>query len=107
NLEYVIPKEGTNLWIDSWVVTNGAKNMENAHAWIDYMCRPESALANFDFITYSTPNTAARELIEDEAIRNSEIAYPDLSKYKLDVYVNLGEEADNMYNEYWMKVKSE
>ncbi|MBR0173310.1 MAG: ABC transporter substrate-binding protein [Lachnospiraceae bacterium] len=107
NLEYVIPKEGTNLWIDSWVVTNGAKNMENAHAWIDYMCRPESALANFDFITYSTPNTVARELIEDEAIRNSEIAYPDLSKYKLDVYVNLGEEADNMYNEYWMKVKSE
>lgn len=107
NLEYVIPKEGTNLWIDSWVVTNGAKNAENAHAWIDYMCRPEVALANFDYITYSTPNTAARELIEDEAIRNSEIAFPDLSKYKLDVYVNLGDEADNMYNEYWMKVKSE
>ncbi len=36
---------------------------------------------NFEYITYSTPNEAARELIEDESIRNSEIAFPDLSKY--------------------------
>ena len=107
NLEYVIPKEGSNLWIDSWVVTNGAKNLENAYAWIEFMSRAESALANFEFITYSSPNEAGRALIEDEAIRNSEIAYPDLSKYKLDVFVNLGDEADEMYNEYWMKVKSE
>ena len=32
---------------------------------------------NFDYITYSTPNTAARELIEDPAIRNSTIAFPE------------------------------
>ena len=107
NLEYVIPKEGTNVWIDSWVVTNGAKNMENAYAWIEFMSRAESALVNFEFITYSSPNDAARALIEDEAIRNSEIAYPHLENYKLDVYVNLGDEVDEMYNEYWMKVKSE
>lgn len=107
NLEYVIPKEGTNLWMDSWVISKDAKNAENAYAWIEFMCRAENALANFDFITYSSPNTAARELIEDEAIRNSEIAYPHLENYKLDVFVNLGDEADEMYNEYWMKVKSE
>mgnify|MGYP000753822989 CR=1 FL=1 len=35
---------------------------------------------NFDYITYSTPNTAARELIEDPAIRNSKIAFPDASE---------------------------
>lgn len=107
NLEYVIPKEGTNVWIDSWVVTKEAKNKENAYKWIDYMCRADVALQNFDFITYSTPNTAARELIEDEEIKNSPIAFPDLSQYQLETYVYLGEDGDKMYNEYWKKVKSE
>ena len=107
NLAYVIPKEGTNVWIDSWVVTRDAKNKENAYQWIEFMSRAEIALQNFDFITYSTPNDAARALIEDEEIRNSEIAFPDLDKYKLETYVYLGEDGDKLYNEYWKKVKSE
>lgn len=107
NLEYVIPKEGTNVWIDSWVITKEAKNKENAYKWIEFMSRADIALKNFDFITYSTPNEAARALIEDEEIKNSAIAFPDLSQYKVDTYVYLGEEGDKMYNEYWKKVKSE
>lgn len=107
NLEYVIPKEGTNVWIDSWVVPKGAAHLENAYAWIEYMCRPEVALRNFDYITYSTPNTGARELIEDEDIRNSEIAFPHLENYKLETYVYLGEDGDKLYNDYWMRIKSE
>ena len=108
NLEYVIPEEGTNVWIDSWVVLKNAQNKENAEKFINFMCRPDIALMNFDFITYSTPNEAARELIEDEAIRNSEIAFPDLSKYNnLETFSYLGEDGDEMYSEYWKKVKSE
>lgn len=107
DLVYVIPEEGSNVWIDSWVITNGAKNVDNAYAWIEYMSRPEVALKNFDYITYSTPNEGARALIEDEAIRNSEIAFPDLSRYKLETYVYLGEEGDALYNDYWMRIKSE
>ena len=108
NLEYVIPSEGTNVWIDSWVIPKNAPNYENALKWIDFMCRPEIALMNFDYITYSTPNVAARELIEDEDIRNSEIAFPDLSKYNnLETYSYLGEEADELYNTLWKDVKSE
>lgn len=42
------------------------------------------ALKNFEYITYSTPNTAAQALIEDDEIRNSKIAFPDLSKYQLE-----------------------
>ena len=53
------------------------------------------------------PNEAARALIEDEEIRNSEIAFPDLNQYQLETYVYLGEEGDKLYNEYWKKVKSE
>lgn len=108
NLEYVIPKEGTNVWIDSWVITKNAPNKENAEKFIDFMCRPDIALKNFEYITYSTPNDAARELIEDEDIKNSPIAFPDLSQYaNLETFQYLGEDGDQMYNELWKEVKSE
>lgn len=108
DLEYVIPKEGSNVWIDSWVISKNAPNVANAEKFIDFMCRADIALMNFDYITYSTPNAAARELIEDEDIKNSEIAFPDLSKHpNLETYLYLGEEGDEIYNELWKEVKSE
>lgn len=107
DLEYVIPEEGTNVWIDGWVIPKNAENKENAEKFIDFMCRPDIALMNFEFITYSTPNDAARELIEDEDIRNSKIAFPTLSDYNdLEVFYYLGEEADALYNSLWKEVKS-
>lgn len=107
NLEYVIPKEGSNIWIDSWVIPKNAEHKENAEKFINFLCRPDIVLMNFEYITYSTPNEAARELIEDESIRNSEIAFPDLSKYdNLETFQYLGTEADQVYGDLWNKVKS-
>lgn len=107
DLEYVIPKEGTNVWIDSWVILKNAPHKENAEKFIDFLCRADIALKNFEYITYSTPNVAAWELIEDEEIKNSPIAFPDLSLYpNLETYVYLGEEGDSLYNELWKEVKS-
>lgn len=107
DLVYVIPEEGTNVWIDSWVILKNAPNKENAEKFIDFMCREDIALMNFEYITYSTPNVAARELIEDEDIKNSEIAFPDLSQYdNLETYVYLGEDGDYLYNELWKEVKA-
>mgnify|MGYP002512914989 CR=1 FL=1 len=107
DLTYVIPEEGTNVWIDSWVILKDAPNKENAEKFIDFMCRGDIAVKNFEYITYSTPNDAARELIEDEDIRNSETAFPDLSAYNnLETFVYLGEDGDALYNELWKEVKS-
>ena len=107
NLEYVIPKEGSNIWIDSWVIPKNAEHKENAEKFINFLCRPDIALMNFEYITYSTPNEAARELIEDESIRNSEIAFPDLSQYdNLETFQYLGTETDQVYGDLWNKVKS-
>ena len=107
DLEYVIPEEGTNVWIDSWVILKDSPNRENAEKFIDFMCRGDIAVKNFEYITYSTPNDAARELIEDEDIRNSEIAFPDLSEYNnLETFIYLGEDGDALYNELWKEVKS-
>lgn len=107
NLEYVIPKEGTNLWLDCWVIPKNSKNKENAEKFIDFLNRPDIALMNFEYITYSTSNVGAQELIEDESIRNSEIAFPDLSNYdNLEVYLYLGQEGDELYNDLWEEVKA-
>ena len=108
NLEYVIPKEGSNVWIDGWVIPKNARHKENALKFLDFLCRPEIALKNFEYITYSTPNKAARALIEDDDIRNSQIAFPDISKMtNSETFNYLGTDAENLYNELWNQVKSE
>ncbi len=78
SLEYVIPEEGTNLWIDSWVIPADAKNKENAEKWINFLCRPDIALKNFEYITYATPNKAAKELL-DEDMQNNKAVFPDMN----------------------------
>ena len=106
DLEYVIPEEGTNLWLDSWVIPKNAKNKENAEKWIDFMCRPEIAKANFEYITYPTPNKGAFELL-DEDMQNNKAVFPDINSLKnSEVYKYLGDETDAVYNELWKEVKA-
>lgn len=107
DLEYVIPKEGSNLWIDALVIPKNAKNKENAEAFINFLCRPDIAKMNFDYITYSIPNSAGRELIEDEALRNSTIAFPDVSNLQnCETFNFLGDENEAIYNGLWREIKS-
>ena len=105
-LEYVVPEEGTNIWIDSWVIPANARNKENAEKWINFLCRPDIAKKNFDYITYSTPNKGAYEMLEDE-LKNNQALFPDVNQMaNSEVFQYLGDEADSLYNEMWKEVKS-
>ncbi len=75
DLEYVIPKEGTNLWFDNMVIPNTAENKEGAEKFINFLCRPDIAARNTDYIGYSTPIPEAIEMLPDD-IKNSRVAYP-------------------------------
>lgn len=71
------------------------------------MCRPEIALMNFEYLTYSTPNLKAREMIEDEDIRNSKILFPEPEDLvNCETFKFLGDDVDSYYNELWNKVKA-
>jgi len=106
NMAFAIPREGTNFWIDGWVITKDAQNVDAAHKFIDFMCRPEIAVMNFNHLGYSTPNTGVRELVEDEEMKNSPIAFPDPEVYKdQETYKYLGNQMDEYYNNLWMQVK--
>lgn len=107
DLEYVIPKEGSNIWIDSIVIPKNAKHKENAEKFINFLCRPDIAKMNFDYITYSIPNVGGQQLIEDPAIRNSPIAFPDASQLtNCETFRFLGDKNDRIYTELWREIKS-
>ncbi len=106
SLEYVIPEEGSNIWLDSWVIPANAPNKENAEKWIDFLCRPDIAKKNFEYITYPTPNKGAFDLLDPE-LQNNKAVFPDVDSLKnSEVYKYLGDEVDSLYNEAWKEVKS-
>lgn len=105
DLEYIVPDEGSNFWGDAWVIPKDCQNKEAAEAWINFLCRPDIALMNFDYIGYSTPNVAAWDLIEDEELRANQVAFPssDIIK-RCTIYSYLGQDGDMLYDKYWTMV---
>ncbi len=75
NFNYVVPKEGGNIWFDNMVIPKTVRNKELAEKFINFMIRPEIAFRNTDYVGYSTPNAGAMEML-DEEIRNDKVAYP-------------------------------
>lgn len=75
DLEYIIPKEGTNLWFDSMVIPKSTTNKEGAEKFINFMSRPDISARNADYIGYSTPIPKAVEVLPDD-IKHSKVAYP-------------------------------
>lgn len=105
DLAYVVPKEGSNIWIDSWVIPKNAQNKENAEKWIDFLCRGDIAAKNFEYITYATPNTEALALIDEEITSNRSVFPTDDMLENCEVYKYLGIEGDELYNSLWKEVK--
>ena len=106
-LKYVIPEEGSNVWIDSWVIPKNAEHVDAAHKWIDFMCDAEIAKENFEYITYPTPNKAAFDLLDPEYQNNKALFPDDEALAKCEVYKYLGADGDALYDELWKEVKAE
>ena len=106
-IEYAIPEEGTNVWFDGWVIPYNAKHKENAEKWMNFLCRPDIAAKNFEYITYPTPNTGALALL-DKSYTENKAVFPDMEKLleKGEVYTYLGEENEAKYNNRWKILKA-
>lgn len=106
DLAFVIPKEGSNLFVDAMCIPKGAPNKENAEAFINYMCSAEAAAANCDYIGYSTPSDSAKELLNEELVNNP-IAYPDEETLsRCETFINLPENILALYDSEWLRLKS-
>lgn len=105
DIDYVVPEEGSNLWFDNIVIPKTAKNIEGAHAFINFMLDPEVAAQNADYVGYSTPNLTALDLMDPEVVEDERF-YPDEeTRSHLEVYKNLGLELLGAYNELFLEFK--
>lgn len=105
DIDYVVPEEGSNLWFDNIVIPKTAKNIDGAHAFINFMLDPEVAAQNADYVGYSTPNLSALELMDPEVVADERF-YPDEeTRGHLEVYKNLGLELLGVYNERFLEFK--
>ena len=75
DIEYSIPREGALMWFDTLAIPADAPHPEQAHAFIDYLLRPEVAAANSNFVNYATANAKASSLV-NEQLRNDPGIYP-------------------------------
>lgn len=107
SLNFVVPKSGTNLFVDAMCIPTTAKQKEAAEMYINFMCEPDIAYANIDYICYSTPHSAAFDML-DEEVRNDPISYPDdeLIANRTTVFVNLSDEANRQMQDLWTEMKS-
>ncbi|MGB1027352.1 MAG: polyamine ABC transporter substrate-binding protein [Rhodospirillaceae bacterium] len=72
---YIIPKEGTIMWFDMMAIPADAPNRDNAHAFIDFIMKPEIAADITNYVWYANANAASTPMIDEEVRTNPEI-YP-------------------------------
>ena len=106
DLAMYLPGEGTNIYIDAMCIPKGARNKEAAEMFINFMCETQIALANVEAICYSTPHTAALELL-DEEMRDNEFMYPDDDYLALcETMSVLPDEINSAMDAAWSSVRS-
>ncbi|MGB5102242.1 MAG: polyamine ABC transporter substrate-binding protein [Steroidobacteraceae bacterium] len=102
-IKYNVPKEGTIIWFDMYAVPADAPHVDNAHAFINYMMKPEVAAANSNFVNYATGNAASLPMV-DEAVRNDPGVYPPAEvKAKLFPDLAESEEFTRLLNRSWTR----
>ena len=106
DIAYVIPKEGGNLWFDMLAIPRDATNVKEAHAFINYLLKPEVIAKVSDSVGYANPNPKAGELM-DQAVRTDEAVYPTQAVVdKLYVNSELPPKIQRLMTRSWTKIKS-
>lgn len=105
HLHYVVPSEGSNLWIDNLVIPKSAQHYQAIYAFLNFMNRPENAAQNAEYIGYATPNQQALKLLPAK-VRNDPQFYPDdRTIAHLQIYQNLSPTIVQTYNDRYLEFK--
>ena len=104
-MKYVIPKEGSDIWVDNMCIPRGAKNKYTAEVFINYLLRPEVGAEISDFTWYANPNEASQRFIKPEIMENSSIYPPKEVLDKCEFQQDVGN-ATSLYEQLFNEVKS-
>ncbi|MBO4305981.1 MAG: spermidine/putrescine ABC transporter substrate-binding protein [Clostridia bacterium] len=105
DLAYVVPKEGSNVWFDNVVIPKSAKNVEAAHAFINFINDANLAVRNTEYVYYSTPNQGALDLLGEEFTEDAIFNPSQEVLDRCNVFHDLGDFVD-VFNTAWAEYKS-
>ena len=105
-IAYLIPREGALMWFDSIAIPADARNVAEAHAFIDFLMRPQVAAANANFVAYASGNLAAKQFVKPE-LANDPSVYPDEATFKR-LFTNTAydDRSQRLVTRLWTRVKT-
>jgi len=105
DVQYLYPKEGAVFWMDSFVIPSQAKNVANAHKFINFMLKAEIAKDCVEYVGYATPNKEGKALLDKETANNPTI-FPDAKTIAAGEFHRDVGEAVLVYDKYWQLLKA-
>ena len=107
DIDYYIPKEGANFFVDAMCVLQNSEHKAEAEQFINFMCETEVAVKTAEVIGYATPHTAAKALL-DPAITSNPVVYADSSTLEnTEVFLNLTPEIGQLQSDLWTNIKKD
>ena len=105
-IAYLIPREGALMWFDSIAIPADARNVAEAHAFIDFLMRPQVAAANANFVAYASGNLAAKQFVKPELVNDPSV-YPDEATFKR-LFTNTAydDRSQRLVTRLWTRVKT-
>lgn len=105
DIKIVFPKEGAYVFIDNWNIPKGAKNLENAYKWIDFILDADNMAESLKVYPYMCCNTAAIEKMDESYTKNEAKNVPSSAVENGEFISNLDPDTMKMYNDMWNELK--
>lgn len=106
DLAYVVPEEGSNVWVDNLVVLKSSKHKEAAERFINFLCDPEVTAANSEYVGYTTPNSGAEPYLDPELLAVDSYHITDDVLARCTYFKDLDSDSLSLWNDVWMEVKT-
>ena len=106
NMGYFTPEEGTNIWYDGMVITKNCKNVGLAHEFIDFMLQNDVALANTDYVGYSSSVASAFEEMQSTTYEGINAYVPNTDNPNDEIFGYQDMNIKKLFAELWTKVKA-
>lgn len=103
NLDFVIPKEGSNIWIDAMFIPSTTSNQELAEKFMNFLTSKEATLRNIDEVWYSTVHTEALQEVDEELLENHAFNIPKEDIDKMEMFRDPKEFID-LYTKRWTEI---
>lgn len=106
DLDYIVPDEGGNLWIDSWFIPRSCKHYDAAMKWIDFMCEEQAAVENFEYVWYATPNLTVAPNEDEETLADETVFPAKETLERCDIYTSYDKDTLDYTTTLWKKLKA-